>query len=1741
MQSLPLTFEESRLWVEWKLQPDLPNNLNIQFRFNGLIDIERLNLAFSTTANFFDAFRTYFVEEEGIPYKRILSQSDFRVDFIDLTQSNHPNPQQLEKLANQCRMELLAKSFDFTKPYLFNCNLIKFSKTGYFFVFVMPHILCDAYSINLFLNLLARIYNGGEEEKLKIENEYRFRLIEHDNNDSTGFISKKLETKSYWGTKFDNAFCQVEFNPLKKSTSKNLGTERFWLQLPINLVSALKKLTISENTSLFNIFAAVISILLYRYFGQSDISLGYATNVRPKNKYTKQLFGFFVNELGLRIQLSKELNFNDVLSNITLQRIQDRKYQDFPLIESLLTEFRKDNPGLKFPFNVSLVQTSFFRWDEQALKNILIQPINDTAYEEVRDGLLFLYEDITSDDKQHLEFAIDYSLNFFDANFIQQLALHFVQVLEGIVANPRERIDQLELLTEKEKRQLLIVWNQTEQDYPSDKTLHELFVEQVNKTPDGIAVVCDDQQLTYAELNQRSNQLARYIQKAYQQQTGQTLEPDSLIGLCVERSLEMIISILAILKAGGAYVPIDPNYPLERIHYILEDTQAQLVLTQETLLEKLQQCDTKVCLLAVDKQAYLSEDRADLPLLATAKNLAYVIYTSGTTGKPKGVMVEHQGLVNQIAWMQSEYGLIESDRILQKTPYTFDVSVWELLWANCYGASIVFAKPEGHKDSNYLYELINKENITVTHFVPSMLEAYLAYLISSGHVLNKSLRYLFCGGEALKKATVLTCYRLNQHKNFNLYNLYGPTEASIDTTYTRCYPERAVTIGKPIQNTQLYILSSDLHPVPIGAIGELYIGGAGLARGYLNRPELTAERFIPNPFATELDKGKGYTRLYKTGDLVRYLADGNIEYIGRSDFQVKLRGYRIELGEIENVLSQYSGIRQTAVLVKEREGSRYLVAYYVAAKELDSELLRDYLSEQLPEYMVPSVYVYLSEFPLTVNGKLNRGVLPEASLVTAHYVAPRTTEEQKLCAIWEEVLKIKPIGITDDFFRIGGDSILSIQLSSKSRQQGIHLSVKDIFDYRTIEKLAKIDEKRNKSTLPIERDRPHGMIALTPIQNWFFTQNFYNANYFNQSKCITLHRPNVKILGKALNYLTMHHDVFRMRFIKKNNQWQGHYLETNQKKEFEYLEISNEKKILTICNEIAAKFNLVHGPLYHFQLFKINNADYKLYLIMHHLIVDEVSWHIIVEDLSAIYQALVKKQVVKLIQSHSYQSWSNKLKDFLTEELNRVGLHYWSNYQVNQDTLNLSQINYEAKQQGNFIFILEKKESDLLLNKSPVFFDTDAKSIVLFPLLASLYDIYHKKDLIITLEEHGRTDQLGIDVSKNIGWFTNIYPVIFQFNNNIDFMKEMSNVLRLIYNEINQVPEDGLAYFNALYHPIYWDKINSSVNSLFQQIVFNYLDKTDSSHLNTNWVLQSTKLQNMDKRNHFNSIIIVNASYEVGKFKFSFDFQGLAKKDALILFQTIQKYYDLILFSVKNKRFRINREEKFDNGFKPIITVNPFGRKKPLILIYPGNAGYEAYLNNLCKIIDRERKLLLINNYNLYSGKKKINSITELAKKYVRLVKRYQPFGPYNLLGWSFGGLLSYEMASILEAQGDIVSNIFLLDPVFIFAIKDQKLMELIKKSKDMNIIHAYQPLPYHGNASFYLFKAMQYLPKNYGAKIVQSIMKNAIDFLDYNGLEDLVDVSKVNLIKLFCHHNNILDNEYITVIANLVDKMMDT
>jgi amino acid adenylation domain-containing protein len=1035
-QALPLSFAQQRLWFLDQFEPNTPlyNIPGPAVRLRGSLNVEALRQALNAIVARHETLRTTFTIVDGTPMQVINGRRQGELEVIDL----RAWPEAEREAETQCILNREAgRPFNLANDLMLRALLLRLGKEEHVLLLIQHHIASDYWSTDVLFRELAAYYTsftaGGAVALPVLPIQYADYAIWQ----RQWLQGARLETQlAYWKQQLAGAPPGLELptDRPRPSTQTYRGARQA-LELSPALTEALKALSHREGVTLFMTLLAAFQTLLHRYTGQDDIVVGspIAGRNRPE---VEGLIGFFVNTLTLRTDLSGNPTFRELLGRVREVALGAYAHQELPF-EKLVEELQPERSLVRSPlFQVMLVFQNFPRLLE--IPGLELRPLDVHTGTAKFDLSLELRQG-----SEGISGWFEYSTDLFEAATIARMVAHLRMLLEGIVTNPDQPLSALPLLMEAERHRLLVAWNNTQADYCVDQCLHHLIEVQVKRTPEAIAVVYRDKQLTYRELNQQANQLAHYLKK-------QGVGPEVLVGICVERSVEMVVGLLGILKAGGAYVPLDPAYPQERLAFMLADAQVHMLLTQERLIAGLPVHGMRVICLDANWETLAREGLENPVNRTTPENSAYVIYTSGSTGKPKGVIIPHRGICNRLLWMQAAYQLTATDGVLQKTPFSFDVSVWEFFWPLMTGARLVVARPAGHQESAYLVELIARQQITTLHFVPSMLRVFLE---EPGVEACHSLKRVICSGEALP-------YELQERffarLGATLHNLYGPTEASVDVTFWACHRQSTrhiVPIGSPIANTHMYVLDPHLQPVPIGVPGELYIGGVGLARGYLNHPELTAERFIANPFGNAPG-----ARLYKTGDLGRYLPDGNIDFRGRFDDQVKIRGYRIELGEIATTLSQHPAIREVVVITREDVlGDRRLVAYLLPVQKPapPASALHSFLKTKLPEYMIPAAFVTLETLPLTPNGKVDRRALPAPHEVRpeleAAYFAPRTPTEEVVAGVWADVLRLTRVGIQDNFFELGGHSLLAIQVISRLHDLfNVTIPIRRFFEEPTI-------------------------------------------------------------------------------------------------------------------------------------------------------------------------------------------------------------------------------------------------------------------------------------------------------------------------------------------------------------------------------------------------------------------------------------------------------------------------------------------------------------------------------------------------------------------------------------------------------------------------------------------------------------------------------------------------------------------
>ncbi|PZO88509.1 MAG: hypothetical protein DI626_01615, partial [Micavibrio aeruginosavorus] len=1367
----PLSYGQERLWFlnEYESESNRQAyNEPIVIRVRGDLNISRLKESVHKMIVKHKSFQTVFFNDNGVPKQKVIKEPTFDFSYVEEPKD------EIHKII----LAELNHSFDLENGPLLKVTVIRETKNSCILVINRHHITMDAWSDTLIFQDIAHYYNHGSVEGAP----NGLRYVDYatwQRNRINGSVG--VDLISYWKAKLSdiNPVLSLPYE-LPRSAEAVRSGKRLTLKLDPAVSTSVNNFCKKNNITPYIAFLSCFSVLLYKHTRSKDFLIGsfVANRSHPQ---TKDLVGFFTNTLPIRIQTTEESTFIEHSLAVRETFLDAFEHQELPfdkIVDALnVARSSNINPLVQIAFN--LVDTPA---DSFQLNGLSLEEINVSEVKTKFDLMLTIINKASE-----FSLVIEYTEELFKEVDIQKIHSDFEEILKSAFSSKTSLISNLVELSPLERNTLINEWNDTAVDYPLHLCIHELFEDQALKTPERIALQFEEKSITYAELDARANKLANYLMS-------KGVTAGTLVGVYMDRSLELVVALLGILKCGAAYAPIDPSYPEDRRAYILEASAAPVLVTQEHLLETAPAGNCTTICLDTDWDKISENSSQKLDIEYNPDDLICVLFTSGSTGKPKGVMCVHRGMTNRILWMQDAYGLKEDDVVLQKTPIGFDVSGWEFFWPLITGAKLVMAKPEGHKDPNYLIEVINNQAVTTLHFVPPMLQAFIS---TEGFEGCQSIRRIICSGDILHMETQRKVF---EYLGCEVHNLYGPTEASIDVTAWQCTPDykgASIPIGKPIANTQMYVLDGKMMPMPIGVPGELYIGGVQLARGYLNRPDLTDERFVLSPFDTTQS-----SRLYKTGDLARYLSDGNIEFLGRLDFQVKIRGVRIELGEIEAALDMHPDIKECVVVAREdTPGKKYLIAYIVTKSEapLASKELREYLGKGLSEAMIPAHFVNLDTMPLSPNGKIDRQKLPapehDRTQSAAQYVAPRNDIEEKLAKIWAEVLRLDKVGVNDNFFEIGGDSILSISIVSKARSENIKITVKNIFQYQTIADLSKVSqsEKKNSQKNTIrDTDLSNRSYPLSPMQEGMLFHTLHEeSDVYLQQVCFYFNdRINEKIAKEAWKKLVERHAILRTTFdweVSDNIIQTVHDsfdLNFEVIRDIEEADYTSAAVKNILSKDRQEKFDFKCGPLMRIKLLQTQGNKSCMVWSHHHILLDGWSVAIIADEFFKCYEAIRDNKSSNLPQLTPYRDYIDWLQNIDGAE-DKI---YWDKY--------LSGINNGTE------IKLEKNDSVSASDITPLKFslsEEDTKSIKSFArrnkltlntVIQGAWSIVLSRysggsnDIVFGNTISGRPESL--DGSEGmVGLFINTIPVRIK----IDHHDRISNWLQKIQeNQSNSWP-----------------------------------------------------------------------------------------------------------------------------------------------------------------------------------------------------------------------------------------------------------------------------------------------------------------------------------------------------------------
>ncbi|MBW4617798.1 MAG: amino acid adenylation domain-containing protein [Cyanosarcina radialis HA8281-LM2] len=1457
-QNIPLSFAQQRLWFLHEFDPDNAfYNEPIAVKLQGSVNITALEQSLDRIVSRHQALRTNFSTVDGQPIQIIRPSLTILVAVTNLQELSASEQQ---NAIAQIVISETHQPFDLTEDPLLRVRLLQLNETENVLLLVAHHIVFDGWSLGVLVRELAEFYKSFSRNiplslpELPIQ--YADFAIWQRQWLQGEVFDRQL---AYWQEQLQDLPILELPTDKPRSPVQNFCGAKYFFNLSLELSESLKNLSQQTDTTSFMTLLAAFQVLLHRYAAQDEIVVGtvIANRNRPE---IEPAIGVFVNTLVLRTYLGDNPTFRQLLARVKEVTLEAYAHQDLPF-EKLVEALNPERNLSRSP----LFEVMF------ALNNAPLPPLELDGLQmtplDIDPGIAKFDLDLSlTETEAGLAAAVEYDTDLFSAQTIARMMSHWQTLLASIVSNPEQHIADLPLLTDVERQWLLVEWSGREGDGEMGRwgdgemgregdgemgrwgdgenysCIHQLFEAQVEKTPNAIAVVLEEEHLTYQELNERANHLAHYLQ-----QLG--VKPEVLVGICVERSLDMVVGILAILKAGGAYVPLDPSYPQERLAFMLADSQAPVLLTQSHLVTTLPKHNAQVvCLDTEDVGAQCNSPGghgfASAPLpTQNPTNLAYVIYTSGSTGQPKGVMVEHRSLVDAYLAWEKAYQLRSLHTHLQMANFSFDVFAGDLVRALCSGGKLVLCPRDFLLSPRELYDLMRREGVDCAEFVPVVLRHLIQYLADTGQNLD-FMRLLACGSDS---------WYVREYQKFQqfcgadtrLINSFGVTEATIDSAYfesplLELAAEQLVPIGRPFTNTEIYILDARSQLVPIGVFGELYIGGVGVARGYRDRPELTAANFIPHPFSAEAG-----ARLYRTGDLARWLPDGNIEFRGRVDYQAKIRGYRIELGEIEAFIQEYPAVKEVAALVREdTPGEKHLVAYI--APNLNLADLRVFLTEKLPSQMMPSSFVFLDSLPLTPNGKIDRRALPipDRLELPGSFAPPRNSIEAALSEIWSEVLNLPQVGISDNFFELGGDSILTIAVISKADRQGLRLTPKQLFQYQTIAELALVVDTAPE--IVAEQGVVTGDVPLTPIQHWFFAEQFQEMHHWNQSLWLSV-KPgtNSQLLETAIASLLTHHDALRMRFVQTGDCWQQICLKPDGsvphfKYDLSHLSSSEQKlEIQRLEAELQASFNLESGCLWRSAFFDCGSHS-RLLIIVHHLVIDGVSWRVLLEDLQTAYEQLsqnralaqpvVEQRIALPPKTTSFKQWAEKLAVYAqSAELmrNPVTMNYFAGPHPASGSplpslgeglgvraefdLNSERDFWFQEQPGNDLPVdfpggsntvadnqtievkLSSRETKALLQQVPAAYRTQIDDVLLTALVQAFAEWTGEPALLLDLEGHGREEIFpDVDVSRTVGWFTTVFPVFLDLGE-IE-ITAARKALQTIKEQLRGIPNRGFNY-----------------------------------------------------------------------------------------------------------------------------------------------------------------------------------------------------------------------------------------------------------------------------------------------------------------------------------------------------------
>jgi amino acid adenylation domain-containing protein/non-ribosomal peptide synthase protein (TIGR01720 family) len=1433
-----LSNPQKRIWLTEVLNnhKDM-SNIGYLIEFTGEYDLGRLAQAVKYVVKANDSLQLRFKDHDE--KKGDLLQYFPGYEEIDVAVIEAENDGELVD-----RIESLHRQrFDVTAKYHCAFAVFSIAKTRYGFFEKAHHLVADGISAIIVarevIDVYGKLADGTFEELTK---EYSYADFLKDEQEYIG-SEKYVKSREYWLNSFDDFTGEEITFALNKNKHNSLKVKRRSLPIPTDIIGPLEEYKTANRFSNFGFFMAALAIYFHRFMEHEDIVVGMPVHNRSK-KIFRNMVGMFVSTIPFRIKFEAQWNFNDLVAYVKKNLWESLKHQGYPY-NHLVNDLKELDIDASNMLNVQLIELPGGAQAEVARRVFFSTQYN------ISQLSIYLNQQ-NSPHLEELDVAIDYHVDLFEERELEFFFKRLMTILEQAVKEPEKKIADLLLLDEAEYKELVYELNDSKADFPKDKTLPQLFAEQVAKNPGNIALEYEKKTVTYKELDELTDKLAAKLQNA-------GTVPGSIVGMLCERSIEAIVSIMGILKAGGAYVPIDPDYPVERKNYIIENSGINILLLEKVLEEREKE--------VLENNPALHTMSIDFPTLQAeavgtsfkepeidSEHLAYVIYTSGTTGKPKGTLLRHRNVVNYIWWGASVYVKGETTSFPLFTSLSFDLTVTSIFIPLVTGNKLVIYRDS--KEGLLVEEVVKDNKVDIVKLTPSHLK-----VVNQVKGDISRIRSFIVGGEELRTDTAAeTDKRFGG--NINIYNEYGPTETAVGCMIHR-YDRTgdtglAVPIGKPADNARIYILDRDKRPLPPGTVGEIYIAGEGVARGYLDNEALTAEKFVDDPFVSG-------EKMYRSGDLGRWNMDKVLEFFGRIDEQVKIRGYRIEPGEIEKQLLAVEGI--TGAVVYASKGPQPELCAYIVTGDAEGpgvSQLRDLLSRELPAYMLPSEFIRVESIPLTRNGKVDFRKLETMGkkLEAAHeYVAPRDEMETMLAEIWAAVLNMEQVGVTDNFFELGGDSIKAVQIAARMNDAGKTVFVKDILSHQTVANVcANVDF--DSHIRKYEQGTISGEMEATPIQGWFLAQEFENPGHYHQSVLLEFKAPvDVLLLEKTIGQMIAHHDGLRLNYNEEKNcfYFNNDLMNTPFKLELKDLSEVPEPEHAALIEsagyEAKGGFDIRNGPMLRAVLFSAGQDNHKLLLILHHLVVDGYTWRILLEELYNLYNALHAKKELELpAKTASLLDWYDALVLYRESGEFDKEKEYWQQAEASGFRLpydrDPGEVDWSVAQRGTVNTRLEQKETAFLLKEAHEVYKTDVQILVAAALVRTLRQWTGEQTVTIEMENHGRHIE-DLDTSKTCGWFTTLYPLRVSRED-----RTIGDEIKTVKETIRKLPHNGIGYGILKY----MSEEGKTMATERAEIRFNYLGQFDREVENAlfSYTSQSTG-SDVALENHMTAAVEIDA------------------------------------------------------------------------------------------------------------------------------------------------------------------------------------------------------------------------------------------------------------------------------------------